>query len=172
MPVQVILLVRMWVEKPDEKTNTKARWVILLVRMWVEKAIVSLLGGDGKSSSLWGCELKNRIRIRTQRLNCHPPCEDVSWKDESKHVAHEHMTSSSLWGCELKKPHRQQIMLNEWSSSLWGCELKNIHSSGYLRYLVVILLVRMWVEKAETVQEVSFEVVILLVRMWVEKKKQ
>ena len=32
------------------------------------------------SSSLWGCELKDRYVVYRGKLCSHPPCEDVSWK--------------------------------------------------------------------------------------------
>ena len=212
MPVQVILLVRMWVEKPDEKTNTKARWVILLVRMWVEKAIVSLLGGDGKSSSLWGCELKNRIRIRTQRLNCHPPCEDVSWKihkniirkkwgvillvrmwvektpsstDNAQRVVIllvrmwvEKHTLFRLSPLSRRHPPCEDVSWksrNSTRSLVWSrhppCEDVSWKEEAIniLTEQIVILLVRMWVEKTAWCSYPTIRIVILLVRMWVEK---
>ena len=38
--------------------------VILLVRMWVEKTLVNKNKNRKMSSSLWGCELKNTVSLR------------------------------------------------------------------------------------------------------------
>ena len=78
-------------------------------------------------------------------LNCHPPCEDVSWKVhlqptsktttvillvrmwvENKISGYliDPTGSSSLWGCELKSQEPFLNCIFFWSSSLWGCELK------------------------------------------------
>ena len=38
--------------------------------------------GESPSSSLWGCELKNWRKWLHRTLHGHPPCEDVSWKDQ------------------------------------------------------------------------------------------
>ena len=86
--VNVILLVRMWVENSIRSIPPVSIVVILLVRMWVEK----------KVRKLWICT-----------TNCHPPCEDVSWKN-IKCTSPVPSASSSLWGCELKR---------EWCKNVW-----------------------------------------------------
>ena len=99
------------------------------------------------SSSLWGCELKmSTSHFYLCAVECHPPCEDVSWKADETELLEGAAASSSLWGCELKriltmwKRHSLPVILLvrmwvekrrtfrsslwTWSSSLWGCELK------------------------------------------------
>ena len=76
----VILLVRMWVEKLDLVYSFCVSIVILLVRMWVEKSIRSTTLILKRSSSLWGCELKTFACLFSTVRHRHPPCEDVSWK--------------------------------------------------------------------------------------------
>ena len=78
--LDVILHVRMWVEKSYTTCSAAFTIVILLVRMWVEKTISSIYRQKVSSSSMWGCELKN---IRW------------CWETIGK-------PSSSMWGCELK----------------------------------------------------------------------
>ena len=169
----VILLVRMWVEKPAAPWYLTAVFVILLVRMWVEKLKSKVLvTASPWSSSLWGCELK----IKGSDCTC------ISFR------------SSSLWGCELKNVIRFYRQYEDESSSLWGCELKNVLISPWsipphrhppcedvswkTRYRLsanwrqVILLVRMWVEKIILRTLTVDGLVILLVRMWVEKDMQ
>ena len=150
----VILLVRMWVENFLVGFGNINSHVILLVRMWVEKLSDLLYLHFSSSSSLWGCELK----IKGSDCTC------ISFR------------SSSLWGCELKNVIRFYRQYEDESSSLWGCELKNVLISPWsipphrhppcedvswkTRYRLsanwrqVILLVRMWVEKAIS-QEVA-----------------
>ena len=99
----VILLVRMWVEKIPATKLFGTGKVILLVRMWVEKShawswrkqtksssmwgcelkiwITTFCSEIKKSSSMWGCELKILICAFPGIPRCHPPCEDVSWKE-------------------------------------------------------------------------------------------
>ena len=164
----VILLVRMWVENVQRRTASICWNVILLVRMWVEKSLVTARWIIWASSSLWGCELK--IVLQNGRTIRH-------W-------------SSSLWGCELKNICGNSTYWCDWSSSLWGCELKSLAENRFLgwcshppcedvswkfiktcalRLDIVILLVRMWVEKKLSRSCVRVSTVILLVRMWVEK---
>ena len=122
--------------------------------MWVENFEVIRFPYPEGSSSLWGCELK----IKGSDCTC------ISFR------------SSSLWGCELKNVIRFYRQYEDESSSLWGCELKNVLISPWsipphrhppcedvswkTRYRLsanwrqVILLVRMWVEKAIS-QEVA-----------------
>ena len=59
--LDVILHVRMWVEKSYTTCSAAFTIVILLVRMWVEKTISSIYRQKVSSSSMWGCELKNSI---------------------------------------------------------------------------------------------------------------
>ena len=165
--IAVILLVRMWVEMTHNPDRLHTRLVILLVRMWVEiwqrshippLLSVILLVRMWVEMILSGC-------LNTSRM------------------------SFSLWGCELKSAWSTPEPLPAWSSSLWGCELKSLsarlHSalSGHppcedvswnstcstLRTsLLVILLVRMWVEISCQPLLLLWLFVILLVRMWVE----
>ena len=168
--------------------------VILLVRMWVEKKVAKWWLYFGKSSSLWGCELKRRIEARSTRTHDvillvrmwvektpsstdnaqrvvillvrmwvekhtlfrlsplsrrHPPCEDVSWKSRNS-------TRSLVWS---RHPPCEDVS--------WKEEAINI-----LTEQIVILLVRMWVEKTAWCSYPTIRIVILLVRMWVEKVKQ
>ena len=136
----VILLVRMWVEKMLKRMKLFPRYVILLVRMWVEKLISANVNGV---------------------FSCHPPCEDVSWKD-SDTDAFNHFSVILLVRMWVEKsysvawPSRDIVILlvRMWvekspchspllmhlSSSLWGCELKTfwlasetlIHTSSSL----------------------------------------
>ena len=78
-----------------------------------------------KSSSLWGCELKDNRTDWRYLGNCHPPCEDVSWKNPKantvdnalRHPPCEDVSWKALCSCALIR----RIS----SSSLWGCELKD-----------------------------------------------
>ena len=76
--------------------------------------------------------------------------------------------SSSLWGCELKvyRDERQSthivILLVRMWVERWGVE-------NYERLCRVILLVRMWVERDLLCLFLWASNVILLVRMWVER---
>ena len=124
----VILLVRMWVEKTPSSTDNAQRVVILLVRMWVEKHTLF------------------RLSPLSRR---HPPCEDVSWKSRNS-------TRSLVWS---RHPPCEDVS--------WKEEAINI-----LTEQIVILLVRMWVEKTAWCSYPTIRIVILLVRMWVEKVKQ
>ena len=100
---KVILLVRMWVEKQGITSPYKPRDVILLVRMWVEK----LTGGI-----IWATSYR------------HPPCEDVSWK------IHESIRC---------RGYVVILLVRMWVEKYtWYC---------IIHHLLVILLVRMWVEK-------------------------
>ena len=94
--------------------------------MWVEtaKGLESL--AKGRSSSLWGCELKHRNMVFLIGSG----------------------GSSSLWGCELKRETCTIDDYSFWSSSLWGCELKRRWNRTSWWCGGVILLVRMWVETA------------------------
>ena len=114
--------------------------------MWVENLRILAYWLLHRSSSLWGCELKNREKQQAYRNQSHPPCEDVSWKTKFTRRYHKRSvillvrmwvenngygqvadtgaTSSSLWGCELKKYFHQRKTTWNLSSSLWGCELK------------------------------------------------
>ena len=141
--------------------------VILLVRMWVEKAQQRMNNLQNQSSSLWGCELKNNLFLPRASTLCHPPCEDVSWKTTNARIV-EKISSSSLWGCELK---RNQIYVEAIAGGHPPCEdvsWKNIYKRLCSKYRV-ILLVRMWVENLTQWRYYQNVLVILLVRMWVEK---
>ena len=148
----VILLVRMWVERSEmcqmlKLLKSSSLWgcelkedipysnpsldnVILLVRMWVERTHVIKRKNMPVSSSLWGCELKEKKGWIKWKIGSHPPCEDVSWKFIPILRKRERETSSSLWGCELKEFRKGKTKSPSTSSSLWGCELK-----GKKRYL-------------------------------------
>ena len=102
----------------------------------------------GASSSLWGCELKNRRRAFRFVRKSHPPCEDVSWKGFTQPVI---IDKNSHPPCE------DVSWKNEIKRYGWCC--------------IVILLVRMWVEKYMGRVNKTSCPVILLVRMWVEKCK-
>ena len=99
-------------------------YVILLVRMWVEKWKIMHQRLQKRSSSLWGCELKNCMEL-----------QDIT-----------ELQSSSLWGCELKSSWSSSFHACPPSSSLWGCELKKLMPYFSFPVPLVILLVRMWVE--------------------------
>ena len=178
------------IDPPEEDNDS----VILLVRMWVEKHSFSGKQRRGWSSSLWGCELKNLWYKSRLKEVCHPPCEDVSWK------AYEHSVRSAPHGhppcedvswkakehnidthgashppCEdvsWKNSGEQEQENKNPSSSLWGCELKMSLKRWLSFPPIVILLVRMWVEKYLFCEDLKATVVILLVRMWVEKRYQ
>ena len=145
---KVILHVRMWVEKwicadlhpatvmsssmwgCELKIVTVRFWdmvenVILLVRMWVEKLLQLFSWYFCLSSSMWGCELKKQGKSAKEIVPCHPPCEDVSWKDISITSLPNVLLSSSMWGCELKNVSCCQVLPTNPSSSMWGCELKS-----------------------------------------------
>ena len=180
--------------------------------MWVEKLNASYTLYHALSSSLWGCELKNILHIGFS----HHCMSSSLWGCELKRIRLSLITrigwSSSLWGCELKI-----CPFAEFSKSLahppcedvsWKvpipdklrdvlshppCEdvsWKSKHKTGTSGN-VVILLVRMWVEKLTSSTKHSTNMssslwgcelkkvfrserrytgsVILLVRMWVEK---
>ena len=104
---------------------------------------------------MWGCELKRICNKTVQWKICHPPCEDVSWKDYLSEIVRYEMghppcedvswkivaglfatlyvQSSSMWGCELKKHSKEWTICRTKSSSLWGCELKNRNADTYDR---------------------------------------
>ena len=98
------------------------------------------------SSSLWGCELKNHAICQQIYYLCHPPCEDVSWKAG---VGQRYYEGERHPPCEdvSWKMRKEKKQLPD----------------------IVILHVRMWVEKDLTLIQYSGAKVILLVRMWVEK---
>ena len=142
--------------------------VILLVRMWVEISIYQSLPLYSLSSSLWGCELKCVINEEQHEIYSHPPCEDVSWNTFSFH----------LFIRFCSHPPCEDV---SWNTSGMNRRYK----------LIVILLVRMWVEMSfyhalnrtlghPPCEDVSWNVlaytpglypaVIPLVRMWVEMK--
>ena len=121
--------------------------VILLVRMWVENLIPWIRKNcSWPSSSLWGCELKSFNEACSYVRISHPPCEDVSWKITTGLDGHSH-------------PGHPPCEDVSW---------KIILSTAFLTACVVILLVRMWVEKYRASNLASSISVILLVRMWVE----
>ena len=99
--------------------------VILLVRMWVEKPNSQLVTVAGEtSSSLWGCELKSHSAMLFPEKLRHPPCEDVSWKTKLSY--NEGWTDYvillvRMW---VEKWLSLPACLPPSSSSLWGCELK------------------------------------------------
>ena len=100
------------------------RQVILLVRMWVEKVMVAVQVGMWWSSSLWGCELKKLWWTRTKTGKCHPPCEDVSWKILC-HCGFYKLRVILLVRMWVEKYCVIADFTNLGSSSLWGCELKS-----------------------------------------------
>ena len=57
----------------------------------------------------------------------------------------------------------------EVSSSSWGCELKNLSEWTARITGLVILFMRMWVEKSRYTLRTAASTVILFMRMWVEK---
>ena len=134
---------------------------------------------------------KSKIKLLYKCRYSHPPCEDVSWKTSFVVYLLQSDGSSSLWGCELKNTQMLSLPYAVKSSSLWGCELKSFCVKWIMVRYIVILLVRMWVEKIVSsclhpvytssslwgceLKSVRFhwlgfaQHVILLVRMWVEK---
>ena len=144
---QVILLVRMWVEKsgssclildashpPCEDVSWKANCssvssrelVILLVRMWVEKSLRTRGHVKNWSSSLWGCELKSLYHpLVAMMVHCHPPCEDVSWKIHIHKSILIHDCHPPCEDVSWKGEDANVTLYAVWSSSLWGCELKS-----------------------------------------------
>ena len=103
-----------------------------------------------QSSSSWGCELKSYFLGFYRCVHRHPLHEDVRWK-----------ATDCIAPCIAFQ-----------SSSSWGCELKRMVFWRLITAILVILLVRMWVEKPATTQEYKPTTVILLVRMWVEKYRR
>ena len=165
-----------------------SRKVILLVRMWVEIACTFWQFLSRSSSSLWGCELKYDVKIK----NCYDEVILLvrMWVEIYTGPGRVGITKVILlvrmW-VEMKC-HRQRKSITE-SSSSWGCELKclllfrlplllrhppcedvswNTFSSLTVTYIIVILLVRMWVEIFRVWYLASQQSVILLVGMWVE----
>ena len=146
LKMQVILLVRMWVEKNPAELDYQDWVVILLVRMWVEKSLQSLGGKHPMSSSLWGCELKICPFAEFSKSLGHPPCEDVSWKAYILYQAfHKHVIllvrmwvekSLSIWETiyRIRHPPCEDV---SWKTLIWLSRSER----------KVILLVRMWVEK-------------------------
>ena len=159
--------------------------------MWVENLANGGKKNSNASSSLWGCELKNYDWNKDLISDRHPPCEDVSWKDEFtvgkvEKVGHPPCEDVSwkidgywyeldedvillvrMW---VEKLYCRSNGYNKGSSSLWGCELKTACSS------------RQWIPlRHPPCEDVSWKIagelsdslgkVILLVRMWVEKTK-
>ena len=122
--MEVILLVRMWVEIPDH-------WICQVFRprhppcedvSWnIQKALK--LNKKVGSSSLWGCELKSSHNCHFWCHGSHPPCEDVSWNKKGTPTRKE------------RKSHPP-------------CEDVSWNLISYTSFLFppVILLVRMWVE--------------------------
>ena len=166
--------------------------VILLVRMWVEKQILYIdFDSMNRHPPCEDVSWKNKNKYMSRVIKCHPPCEDVSWKINKGIPWKRSLRSSSLWGCELKRIGGKKMIKTRKSSSLWGCELKNLSQHpiparsrhppcedvswkcnipcrvlhffrhppcedvswkvvkevGDTASIVVILLVRMWVEK-------------------------
>ena len=107
------------------------------------------------SSSLWGCELKNlqclplfhpllrhppcedvswkdELRGEPKEFNGHPPCEDVSWKKKQKYHASGRKRHPPCEDVSWKTYSQQGIHYLKKSSSLWGCELKNQAREEYI----------------------------------------
>ena len=142
--------------------------VILFVRMWVEILFHP---------------------IKNNQYKCHPLREDVSWNTivDTSLITFSVILFVRMW-VEIFK----EIKKGSWSrasSSSWGCELKYICSNTCMhlqchplredvswnaimwltiKWLLVILFVRMWVEIFPEPPYETREVVILFVRMWVE----
>ena len=178
--------------KTRYRLSANWRQVILLVRMWVEKAISQEVAQITSSSSLWGCELKSeRSCIRDYR-NGHPPCEDVSWKivwscktlQNYSHPPCEDVSWKVLGPLLFMLVHRhppcedvswKSLCLTflsrfHWSSSLWGCELKNWLNLYNVRYLLSSSLwgceLKRWWTKFESItwrhppcEDVSWKVI-------------
>ena len=157
----------MWVERRCTGNTRSNKCVILLVRMWVERHIQeasccslssSSLWGcelkgkcdnyvvDPETVILWGCELKNLHHVPTCTATSHPPCEDVSWKNDDIRILNQcfvillvrmwvekSICSSVISGRHCHPPCEDV----SWKNTYWTDELK----------ANVILLVRMWVEK-------------------------
>ena len=81
LDVLVILLVRMWVEKSVICQTMKIKSSSSLWGCELKRPVGLYVISSGESSSLWGCELKRICNKTVQWKICHPPCEDVSWKD-------------------------------------------------------------------------------------------
>ena len=183
---------RMWVEKFGSKVTVVSVYVILLVRMWVEKKyFLSIFPSPYSHPPCEDVSWKIELSPMQEVGYCHPPCEDVSWKTQAEVDSIVEGRSSSLWGCELKS---RRVGDNMATLSHPPCEdvsWKDGEWDGCKKAAVVILLVRMWVEKLRMLyqqrlnqchppcEDVSWKifhsgatatrVVILLVRMWVEK---
>ena len=138
--------------------------------MWVEKSLNCINTSFSlSSSSLWGCELKKYLETHPSRTISHPPCEDVSWKiiiPASIALAYRHPPCEDVsWqtfsafhsSCNRCHPPCEDVSWKPFDIYVWQLQ-------------IVILLVRMWVEKLLFLTEFSAEHVILLVRMWVEKQ--
>ena len=115
--------------------------------MWVEKIMNRIATDAGASSSLWGCELKKwEVQTYLQLVGGHPPCEDVSWKVTRilafaiiyRHPPCEDVSWKVDTGTNLVKkfshPPCEDV---SWKNTTLEQDLDRI----------VILLVRMWVEK-------------------------
>ena len=145
--------------------------VILLVRMWVENSIAAATVSVGfghppcedvswkgywkkyktaynTSSSLWGCELKNCKQNYGRGWQSHPPCEDVSWKHRKEIIYENYFCHPPCEDVSWKDVSNSKYATAVPSSSLWGCELKRRRSKTRSAQRLVILLVRMWVEKS------------------------
>ena len=80
----VSLLVRLWVEILTSFFKYLVHGVSLLVRLWVEMHRTDIAAEDGRSASLWGCELKLKYDQRFSDVcTGQPPCEAVSWNTNS-----------------------------------------------------------------------------------------
>ena len=160
--------------------------------MWVEKSLNCINTSFSlSSSSLWGCELKKYLETHPSRTISHPPCEDVSWKIlkvmieefDSRHPPCEDVSWKALSRnrpqASTRHPPCEDVSWKTFSAFHSSCNrchppCEDVSWKPFDIYVwqlqIVILLVRMWVEKLLFLTEFSAEHVILLVRMWVEKQ--
>ena len=109
----------------------------------IQSAIINLLesGHPPREDVSWNSYLATIKSIRFS----HPPREDVSWNN----------SAISFFIASIRHPPREDVSWNTAASTT---------SPG----MIVILLVRMWVEIREQRKLRLYMIVILLVRMWVE----
>ena len=120
----VSLLVRLWVEIFLVSIPFSFLIVSLLVRLWVEMHRTDIAAEDGRSASLWGCELKLKYDQRFSDVcTGQPPCEAVSW-------------NSIFLTISIVRPRQPPCEAVSWNTML---------SIGKM-WAPVSLLVRLWIE--------------------------
>ena len=124
---------------------------------------------DVPSASLWGCELKCKVRGHTYRTGIRqPPCEAVSWNEYTDHKANIVEVVSllvRLW-VEIHQVNCQGVM----GSGQPPCEAVSWNNicTEHSTCICVSLFVRLWVEMCVALELPLLSPVSLLERLWVE----